>query len=263
MVDWRRLAPVAALLLFGVCANGPPPDGTEGTVGGGAGRYSIVSCGTRYFYKEDVVHAGFRNGARTGWSQSLDLSRYEESLLRTDVIDDGDDVSIVEPEREVGGVFAARVGYQKEHVGGELGVAIAQWNGTDDDDGDGTIPLPSANLWAGKREIYGWVKFLDGAFSQGDPGVGAGIGSEFRGGGRVRAGIGLRGPMAELSVPVSRNLRIGSEACFGSTDDWRVVGRLTFFAPHREARRAPPSATPAPEPEVAPIAPAIVGTAGP
>lgn len=275
--DWRRLAPIAALLFFGVCANGPPPEGTEGTIGAGRGAYSIVACGTRYEYHETVVHAGFRNGERTGWSQSIDISRYEEVLVDKNVFDEPGDagVSADEPHYEVGGVLAARVGYHGEHVGGEFGPAIAHWTSTND---MGAIPLPSGNLWAGTRNVYGWVTLLDGAFSQGQPGINVGIGSQLAHGGMLRLGYGLGGPLAETSVPVRENLRLGAEACFESSSDWRVVGRLTFVAPQRKQPRAAPTPEPQHAPsvestlevEVTPVVvvdtalvPAIVGTAGP
>ena len=122
------------------------------------------------------------------------------------------------------------------------------------------------------------VTFLDGAFSHANPGISAGIGSAFPGGGVLRVGLGLGGPLVEGYAPVRENLRLGGEVCYESPSDWRLVARLTFFAPRREARSPTPEPwfpdTAEPAPDVTPdataepsvldtaLAPATAGTAG-
>jgi len=222
MADWRQLVPVVALLVCGVCANGPPPDGTEGTLGAGQGRFSFGSCGTKYFYRESVVHAGVRAGNGTGFSQSLDGSLYEQELVRTEPPN-----STGQPEREAGGLLAVRFGYHGRYVGGEIGPGM--WVMLPDDALTQIVPVPSANVWAGTRNIYGWAKLLDGAFSNADPAIGVGLGGEIFGA-RIRAGIGLNGPVAEASVPVNEKTRLGADVCYASVDDWRAVARITLLS---------------------------------
>ena len=222
MADWRQLVPVVALLVCGVCANGPPPDGTEGTVGAGQGRFSFGSCGTRYFYKESVVHAGVRTGNGTGFSRAVDASLFQQELVRTEPPG-----SEGQPEREAGGVLAVRFGYHWRYGGGEIGPGM--WVMLPDDDVTQIVPLPSANVWTGRRDVYLWAKLIDGAFSNADPAIGAGLGGEIAGV-RMRGGIGLNGPTAEASVAVNEKTRLGADVCYASVDDWRAIARITILS---------------------------------